>query len=79
VSSAHRCSFAGLGLHGLAVIGLNVIFFGAVAGRNVGLVAGACALPLFTFFWFVLPLMLRTRGMDTRSQSAAGRERRDPG
>jgi hypothetical protein len=79
VSAAHRCAYAGLGLLGLALIGMTVIIFAAVAGRNVGLVAGACALPLFTFFWFVLPLMLRTRGMDTRSQSAAGRERRDPG
>ncbi|CAM3338470.1 DUF6328 domain-containing protein [Mycobacterium colombiense] len=62
VSAAHRCAFAGLGLLGLALIGLTTIIFAAVAGRTAGLIAGACALPLFTFFWWVLPLMLRTRG-----------------
>jgi Family of unknown function (DUF6328) len=62
VSAAHRCAFAGLALLGLAVIGLTTIIFAAVAGRTVGLIAGACALPLFTFFWWVLPLILRTHG-----------------
>ncbi|MEB4207514.1 DUF6328 family protein [Mycobacterium sp. 94-17] len=59
VSAAHRCAFAGLVLLGLAVVGLTTIIFAAVAGYRVGLVAGACALPLFTFFWWVLPLALR--------------------
>ncbi|OBH58928.1 DUF6328 family protein [Mycobacterium sp. E2479] len=62
VSAAHRCAFAGLGLLGLAVIGLTTIIFAAVAGLTVGLIAGACALPLFIFFWWVLPLSLRTHG-----------------
>nr|WP_174704879.1 DUF6328 family protein [Mycobacterium lepraemurium] len=63
VSAAHRCAYAGLGALGPALIGVTTIIFAAVAGRNVGLVAGACALPLFVLFWFVLPLLLRTRGM----------------
>lgn len=62
VSAAHRCAFAGLALLGLAVVGLTTIIFAAVAGRTVGLIAGACALPLFTFFWWVLPLVLRRHG-----------------
>jgi hypothetical protein len=63
VSAAHRCAGAGLALLGLALTGMTTIIFAAVSGRNVGLIAGACALAMFTFFWWALPLMLRTRGM----------------
>jgi hypothetical protein len=63
VSAAHRCAYAGLGLLGAALTGVTVIIFAAVSSRNVGFVAGACALALFAFFWWVLPLILRTRGM----------------
>lgn len=61
VSAAHRCTYAGLTLLGMALTGVTIIVFTAVAGRNPGLIAGACALTLFTFFWWVLPLMLRGR------------------
>ena len=63
VSAAHRCAFAGLSLLGLAVVGLTTIIFAAVAGRD-GWASwpGAGALPLFVFFWWVLPLVLRTHG-----------------
>jgi hypothetical protein len=63
VSAAHRCAYAGLALLGLALTGVTVIIFAAVAGSSVALIAGACALTLFTFFWWILPLVLRTRGM----------------
>lgn len=63
VSAAHRCAYAGLALLGMALTGMTIIVFAAVAGRGAGLLAGACALPLFTFFWWLLPLTLRTRGM----------------
>lgn len=63
VSAAHRCAFAGLALLGLALTGMTLIIFAAVAGSHAGLIAGACALALFTFFWWALPLLLRTRGM----------------
>ena len=63
VSAAHRCAGAGLALLGLALTGMTTIIFAAVSGRNAGLIAGACALAMFTFFWWALPLMLRTRGM----------------
>jgi Family of unknown function (DUF6328) len=62
VSAAHRCAYAGLALLGLALTGVTVIIFVAVAGTTAGLIAGACALTLFTFFWWLLPLSLRTHG-----------------
>lgn len=63
VSAAHRCAYAGLALLGLALTGVTTIVFAAVAGSSAALIAGACALTLFTFFWWILPLVLRTRGM----------------
>lgn len=63
VSAAHRCAYAGLALLGLALTGVTVIVFAAVAGSSAALIAGACALTLFIFFWWALPLVLRTRGM----------------
>ncbi len=63
VSASHRCAYAGLVSLGAALIGVTVIIFAAVASSNVGFIAGACALVMFTFFWWVLPLVLRTRGM----------------
>jgi hypothetical protein len=63
VSAAHRCAYAGLALLGFALTGVTTIIFAAISGHNAGYVAGACALALFTFFWWVLPLMLRSRGM----------------
>jgi len=62
VSAAHRCAFAGLGLLGAALTGMTVIVFAAVSGRNAGIVAGACALGLFTLFWLLVPLLLRLGG-----------------
>ena len=62
VSAAHRCAYAGLLLLGLALTGMTVIIFAAVSGRNAGFIAGAFALALFTLFWLVVPLLLRTRG-----------------
>ncbi len=62
VSAAHRCAYAGLALLGMALTGVTIIVFAAVSDRNAAFVAGACALAMFTFFWWVLPLILRTRG-----------------
>ena len=63
VSAAHRCAYAGLALLGTALTGVTIIVFDAVSGPTAGLIAGACALTLFAFFWWFLPLSLRTRGM----------------
>ena len=62
VSAAHRCALVGIVLLGLAMIGMTAIIFAAVSGRNVGFAAGACALALFTVFWLIVPLFIRTHG-----------------
>ena len=62
VSAAHRCAYAGLALLGLALTGVTLIIFVAVAGTTAGLIAGACALAMFAVFWWLLPLSLRTHG-----------------
>jgi Family of unknown function (DUF6328) len=62
VSAAHRCALAGIVLLSLAMIGMTAIIFAAVSGRNVGFAAGACALALFTVFWLIVPLFIRTHG-----------------
>lgn len=59
VRAAHRCAYAGLVLLAAAVTGMTVIIFDAVAGLFPALLAGACALILFTTFWLVLPLSMR--------------------
>ncbi|OKH72390.1 membrane protein [Mycobacterium sp. SWH-M1] len=62
VRAAHRCAYTGLLLLGLAVTGMTVIIFDAVAGLTAALVAGAAALVLFASFWVVLPLGMRRTG-----------------
>jgi Family of unknown function (DUF6328) len=61
VSAAHRFAYAGLTLLGAALTGVTAIVFTAVSGRTAGVVAGACAVALFTLFWLVLPLLFRGR------------------
>ncbi|MGP4054086.1 DUF6328 family protein [Mycobacterium sp. 4D054] len=59
VRAAHRCAYAGLVLLALAVTGVTVIIFDAVAGLGPALTAGAFALVLFIVFWLALPLAMR--------------------
>ncbi|MFZ1162468.1 DUF6328 family protein [Mycobacterium sp.] len=59
VSAAHRFAYAGLLLMGLALTGVTVIIFGAVAGPATGAIAGACAIVAQLGFWVVLPLWAR--------------------
>ena len=61
VSAAHRCAYAGLVLLGAALTGMTVIVFAAVSGHTAGVVAGVCAIALFSVFWLVMPLLLRDR------------------
>ena len=61
VSAADRLAYAGLLLMGLALIGVTVIIFGAVAGTTAGAIAGACAAAAQLGFWVVLPLWVRHR------------------
>jgi Family of unknown function (DUF6328) len=62
VSAANRLSYAGLLLMGLAMVGVTVIIFAAVAGSPAGVIAGACAAVAQLAFWVVLPLWVRHRG-----------------
>ncbi|TRW78472.1 hypothetical protein FK535_24915 [Mycolicibacterium sp. 018/SC-01/001] len=62
VRAAHRCAYAGLLLLGVAVAGMTVIIFDAVAGTAAALVAGVVALLLFASFWVVLPFAMRRIG-----------------
>ena len=59
VSAAHRFAYSGLLLMGLALIGVTVIIFGAVAGPPVGAIAGGCAAVGQLVFWVLLPLWVR--------------------
>jgi hypothetical protein len=59
VSAAHRFAYAGLLLMGLALTGVTVTIFGAVAGPVAGAVAGGCAALAQLGFWVLLPLRVR--------------------
>ena len=59
VSAAHRFAYIGLLLMGLALTGVTVIIFGAVAGTTTGAVAGACAIVAQIVFWVLWPLWAR--------------------
>ncbi|MCZ0732139.1 DUF6328 family protein [Mycolicibacterium iranicum] len=60
VRAAHRCAYAGLLLLAIAVIGMTVIIFDAVAGFYPALIAGGCALVVFVTFWLAWPFSMRT-------------------
>ena len=59
VSAAHRFAYSGLLLMGLALTGVTVIIFGAVAGPTAGVIAGSCAIVAQLGFWVVWPLWVR--------------------
>ena len=59
VSAAHRFAYAGLLLMGLALTGVTVTIFGAVAGPVAGAIAGGCAAAAQLGFWVLLPLRVR--------------------
>jgi hypothetical protein len=59
VSAADRFAYTGLLLMGLALTGVAVIIFGAVAGPAAGAIAGACAVIAEVCFWVAFPLWLR--------------------
>src|SRR6201994_645286 len=59
VSAAHRFAYAGLLLMGMALTGVTVIIFGAVAGAAVGVIAGVIAVVAQLGFWVALPLWVR--------------------
>jgi hypothetical protein len=62
VSAAHRCAYTGLVLLGLALVGVTVVVFDAVAGLCAGIIAGVVALIAFTAFWLAIPMLMRRGG-----------------
>ncbi|MCV7259182.1 DUF6328 family protein [Mycobacterium shimoidei] len=66
VSAAHRFAYIGLLLLGLALVGVTVVVFDAVAGHVAGVVAGGCASVAFVGLWVVLPLGMRAIGAPMR-------------
>lgn len=60
VAAAHRFAYTGLLLMGLALTGVTVIIFGAVASPVAGAVAGACAIGAQLGFWVLFPLRARS-------------------
>ena len=54
-----RLAYSGLLLMGVALTGVAVIIFGAVAGRSAGSSPGDARSWLKFFFWVVLPLWVR--------------------
>jgi Family of unknown function (DUF6328) len=59
VATAHLFAYAGLLLMGIALTGVTVIIFGAVAGSAAGAIAGSCAVIAGIACWVVLPLRER--------------------
>jgi hypothetical protein len=77
VSAAHRCAYAGLVLLGLALVGMTMVIFYAVAGRTAAIVAGALALAAFAVAWLVVPLWMRTVPLPDPPRPASA-SNRDP-
>ncbi len=59
VSAADRFAYAGLLLMGVALSGVSVIIFGAVAGATAGAIAGVSAVTAQLSFWVAFPLWVR--------------------
>ena len=73
VSAAHRLAYTGLLLLGLALVGMTVIIFEAVAGRTAGVTAGIVSLAAFTAFWVVIPVWMRVSGPSPEGNRASVR------
>lgn len=67
VSAAHRLTYAGLLLLGLALTGVTVVVFDTVAGHCAALIAGLTALMALAALWLGLPLWMRTSGLLTHT------------
>jgi uncharacterized protein DUF6328 len=73
VSAAHRLTYAGLILLGLALAGMTVIIFDAVSGPSAGVWAGAISLAGFAGFWVVIPLWMRVSRTSAGGTYPAGK------
>ncbi|AYF75846.1 sodium:proton antiporter [Nocardia yunnanensis] len=61
VTSAHRYALAGLGLLGLALVGVPILIFDTVAGLVPAIVVGVVSACLFTWVWWVHPWRQRPK------------------
>lgn len=61
VNVAQYFALAGIGMLGLAVVGVLTLTFGIVLSTGWGLAAGGVTLMFFTAAWLVLPLLIRRR------------------
>jgi Family of unknown function (DUF6328) len=61
VSASHRLAIAGLGLLGLALVGVTIVVTDMVYGRYAALGGGGIVLAAFVVIWLVIPLLLRAR------------------
>ena len=59
VSVTHRCAITGVALLGLAMVGVTIVIFDAVAGSPAGWVAGACAAAAIAALWIAWPIVQR--------------------
>jgi Family of unknown function (DUF6328) len=59
VSVTHRCAIAGVGLLGLALVGVTVVVFSAVSGTHVGWIVGACTAVAMFALWIAVPVGFR--------------------
>ena len=71
VSAAHRLAFSGLCLLGLALAGVTIIIFDAVAGRTAAVFAGSCTFAALIGFWIVLPVAIRLVGRSAGEEAIA--------
>ncbi len=71
VSAAHRLAFSGLCLLGLALAGVTIIIFDAVAGRTAAVFAGSCTFAALIGFWIVLPVAIRLVGRPAGEEAIA--------
>lgn len=62
VSAAHRLTYTGLLLLGLALIGVTVVVFDAVAGQLAAIIAGVVAAIALVALWVGLPAWMRISG-----------------
>jgi hypothetical protein len=75
VSAAHRCAYSGLVLLGLALVGMTMVIFDAVAGRTAAFVAGGLSLAAFAVAWLVVPLCMRTVPLPDPPRTDSARNR----
>ncbi|WP_343287276.1 DUF6328 family protein [Gordonia sp. SID5947] len=61
VDRAHRLTLIGIGLLGIALIGVLTVIFDIVFGGWAALTAGGAALVVFVFMWVAMPLRERRR------------------